>query len=150
MEKTLAVEGETMTLKEADDALKTCERQLADAQAALDTYERNVGQHALDVGIDNATQETLRLQIAVKAAQTAVAAAQQQREDARRREQAARVVQLRAEADKLDTQADAHAAFVNEWGPKVQQAREQLGYAATRALRLRDQAADIERRLQSQ
>lgn len=113
------------TTQEAAQALQQREQELTEAKATLDAYERNIGQHALDVGVDKATQEVLRLQIAVKAAETAVEAAQLAVKQGNRRDQAARVVQLRAEADKLDEEVAALVEFLNEWEPKVQQARQQ-------------------------
>jgi hypothetical protein len=51
---------------------------------------------------------------------------------------------LRLDVVDLVREAEEHAAFVNEWGPKVQHAREQMTYLSQRALMMERQAEDIE------
>jgi hypothetical protein len=141
------IEQPALTLKEAEQGIKDWQDKLQEAQAALANHEQQVGQLALAHGVDSVVETEVRLRTEVKRAEAGLQAAQQQREAVRRVEQSKRAEQIRAEADELDKKLNEEAAFLNEWGPKVEAARNRLEYGSRRHSLLLSQADEIERKL---
>lgn len=146
--KLMEAVAEQLTLKAAEEGIQEWQEKLEKATAALASYEENIGQIALTSGVENATQGITRLQIEVKMAEAGLAAAQHQGHLVRQREMVERIARLRQEAAELDKQADEYAAFAEEWGPKVENANQQIYYLNLKISTIKRQADDFQYRLQ--
>lgn len=147
MTTTVMEQAPALTLTEVDALIATWERQVLTYREDLARYELRLGEMTIAGGGANARRELAQLRDELAAAEQAVIVARSQREAVQRRELAEYAGKLRADAKELAEQAKADGAFVEEWGPKVATARDQMEHLMWRSVMMERQAEDIEYRL---
>jgi len=115
-----------VTLQEAERTITYWQDELNRATAAVDEYQRQLGQLALAGGATNATRELARLRDDVTIAQQAVVAANAQREVARKADRVKRAEALEAKIKGLNAEIAHQEAIHKEHAPLAEQAWRQI------------------------
>lgn len=133
---TATIEPAATTLAEANSTVREWEGRVAAARAALGDYQRDAGAAALSGDAGAVSSRLGELQNNLVVAEAALGEAKRRVGDAARAERVERVRAYRQQAAELHATAEAAATFVNEWGPKVEQARNVMETAARQEMQI--------------
>jgi len=131
-------------LKSANDMVTKWAGDVRAAETALNNLRSSAGRLAVAGHGAKLATDLRDLENQVFIAQAALVEATANRDRVQALRQRAWTVQLRADADELDRQAEAFGLEINELTPRLNSAHEQLKYTLLRSSTLRRQADQID------